>query len=102
EVDPWLTRAESVRNPPVLVAVHSASQSVIHRVAQDVAGCATHAAEALVLAPIVHDPGCTPGVIRRRIGLHRSTMSTVLERLQLADLIVRAPVPLDLARLPLS
>jgi len=58
--------------------------------------------EALVLAVLLRDPGCPPGEVRGRLGQHRSTLSSVLDRLERDGLIRRAPSAFDGRRFELN
>jgi DNA-binding MarR family transcriptional regulator len=49
------------------------------------------ASEAMVLAYLLRQPGCAPVVTRHALGLHRSTLSSLLDRLEDKGLIHRAP-----------
>jgi DNA-binding MarR family transcriptional regulator len=58
--------------------------------------------EALILAVLLRDPGCSPGEIRGRLGQHRSTLSSVLDRLERDGMIRRAPNAFDGRRFELK
>jgi DNA-binding MarR family transcriptional regulator len=60
------------------------------------------ASEAMVLAYLLRQPGCAPVVARHALGLHRSTLSSLLDRLERKGLIRRAPSTYDGRRLEID
>lgn len=50
------------------------------------------ASEAVVLAYVWSSPGCSPAEIRHAIGIHRSTLSSLLGRLE-SDGLIRRGIP---------
>jgi DNA-binding MarR family transcriptional regulator len=55
--------------------------------------------EAMVLAFLLRQPGCAAAVIRHALGLHRSTLSSLLDRLEARDLVRRSHSSFDGRRL---
>jgi DNA-binding MarR family transcriptional regulator len=60
------------------------------------------ASEAMVLAYLLRQPGCAPVVARHALGLHRSTLSSLLDRLERKGLIRRARSTYDGRRLEID
>jgi DNA-binding MarR family transcriptional regulator len=58
--------------------------------------------EAMVLAYLLRQPGCAAAVVRHALGLHRSTLSTVLDRLERRSLIRRPRSSYDGRRLEID
>jgi DNA-binding MarR family transcriptional regulator len=58
--------------------------------------------EAIVLAYLLRDSGCAPANIRHAVGLHRSTLSSMLDRLEQKDLIRRERCAFDRRRLEID
>jgi DNA-binding MarR family transcriptional regulator len=58
--------------------------------------------EAMVLAYLLRQPGCAAAVVRNDIGLHRSTLSSLLDRLEVKDLIRRPRSSFDGRRLEID
>jgi DNA-binding MarR family transcriptional regulator len=53
------------------------------------------AAETIVLAALLHEPACPSWQLRRRLGLHRSTLSSILDRLERGEQISRSRNSVD-------
>ena len=60
------------------------------------------ASEAMVLAYLLRQPGCAPVVARHALGLHRSTLSSLLDRLEAKGLIRRPRSSYDGRRLEID
>lgn len=80
--DGWPHERPSPHDTRVIAAVHGAHHAVTRRLELSTREHGLDAVEALVLDTVLHDPGCAPWEIRRQIGLHRSTLSSVLDRLE--------------------
>lgn len=78
--------AERRRNPkvdpPICPAVHGAYHAMTRRINAIARDHGLDASEALVLAQIGRSPGSAPSVIRHALGFHRSTISSILDRLE--------------------
>jgi DNA-binding MarR family transcriptional regulator len=75
----------------VIAAIHGAYHAVTRRLDVVTRQHGLDASEALVIVAILREPGCSPGQVRARIGLHRSTLSSILDRLEKDGLIRREP-----------
>ena len=58
--------------------------------------------EAMVLAYLLRQPGCAAALVRHALGLHRSTLSSLLDRLERKGLIRRAHSAFDRRRLEID
>lgn len=85
--------------PPVWQSVHAAYHAFRIRIQQSLADLCLEASEAFVLVYVSSSPGCSPGEIRRALGFHRSTLSSLLARLEYDGLVQRAAPPFDGRRL---
>lgn len=88
----WPTIRTSRMDTRVIGAVHGAHHAIAERLGQATRVHGLDASESLVLVAIQRDQGCAPWEIRRRIGLHRSTLSSILDRLERDGLILRLEV----------
>lgn len=90
--DPELTwpRPRPLRpNPTVLGPVFGAYHAARHRLESAAREHGLDATEAMVLAALRADPLCAPWGLRRKLGFPRSTMTSILDRLELAGLVER-------------
>lgn len=94
----WPRERVPKRDTRVIGAVHGAYHAVMLRLALSTRDYGLDAAEALVLQAILRNPGCAPWEIRREVGLLRSTLSSILDRLELAGLIHRRRSDFDRRR----
>lgn len=94
----WPPERVPKRDTRVIGAVHGAYHAVMLRLAMSTRDYGLDAAEALVLQAILRNQGCAPWAIRREVGLHRSTLSSILDRLELAGLIRRRRSDFDRRR----
>ena len=85
--------------PPAWQSVHGAYHALRIRIQQALADLCLEASEAFVLVHVSSSPGCSPGEIRRALGFHRSTLSSLLGRLESEGLLRRAAPPFDGRRL---
>lgn len=98
--DVWPTVRGSRRSdPPIWQSVHGAYHALTRRLQDVTREHGLEASEALVLICLLRDPGCAPAVVRSRLGFHRSTLSSLLGRLEKDGLIRRSPVGFDGRRL---
>jgi DNA-binding MarR family transcriptional regulator len=84
---------------PAWQSVHGAYHALRIRIQQALADFCLEASEAFVLVYVSSSPGCSPGEIRRALGFHRSTLSSLLGRLESEGLLRRAAPPFDGRRL---
>lgn len=87
--DGWPRPRIPANDTRVIAAIHGAQHAVSRRLGMATREHGLDVSEALVLAAIARDPGCAPWQIRQRIGLHRSTLSSILDRLEGESRIVR-------------
>jgi DNA-binding MarR family transcriptional regulator len=85
----WPPPSDQRQAPPVWQSVHGAYHAIRIRIQKDVADLCLDASEALVLSYVWSSPGCSPGEIRRALGFHRSTLSSLLGRLEAKGLVKR-------------
>jgi DNA-binding MarR family transcriptional regulator len=96
--DGWPPERTPTADTRVIAAVHGAHHAATRRLELSTREHGLDAAEALVLDTVLHDHGCAPWEIRRSIGLHRSTMSSILDRLERDTLIERRQNAFDRRR----
>jgi len=87
--DGWPPERTPNHDTRVIAAVHGAHHAATRRIELASRVHGLDAAEALVLDTVLRDPGCAPWEIRSRIGLHRSTLSSILDRLERGGMIER-------------
>jgi DNA-binding MarR family transcriptional regulator len=87
--DWWPPMRVPAADTKVIAAVHGAEHAVATRLGYATRVHGLDVAEALVLATIRVASGCAPWELRRRLGLHRSTLSSILDRLERAGRIER-------------
>ena len=85
----WPPPSDRVKPPPLWQSVHGAYHALRIRIQQDLADLRLEASEALVLAYVWSSPGCSPAEIRHALGFHRSTLSSLLGRLESEELVRR-------------
>jgi DNA-binding MarR family transcriptional regulator len=81
-MDGWPREPVRTHDTRVVDAVHGAYHSVMRRLALSTREHGIEPVEALALVVLLREPGCPPWQIRRRLGLHRSTLSSLLDRLE--------------------
>jgi DNA-binding MarR family transcriptional regulator len=74
----------------IIRSIHGAYHALNQRLTSASRTEGLGAAEAIVLAELRRNPGCTSLEARRELGFHRSTFSSVLDRLERAGMIERA------------
>jgi DNA-binding MarR family transcriptional regulator len=90
EWDGWPPLQPTSIDTHVIGSVHGAYHAAMRRLGQAASAHGLDAPEALALAAILRDPGCAPLDVRRRLGFHRSTLSSLLDRLE-ADGYLKRP-----------
>jgi MarR family transcriptional regulator, organic hydroperoxide resistance regulator len=98
----WPPPRPSDRRPAVWQSVHGAYHAMRIRVQRAVVDVRLEASEALVLAYLLSSPGCSPGEVRLALGFHRSTLASLLTRLERRGYIRRGAPPFDGRRLMLD
>jgi DNA-binding MarR family transcriptional regulator len=93
--DGWPPQRVGLTDQRVIKAVYGAYHAVTRRLDVATRQHGLEAPEALVLAVVLREPGCSPGQIRYQLGLHRSTLSSILDRIERDGLIHRAPSAFD-------
>jgi DNA-binding MarR family transcriptional regulator len=102
--DPWPTRHEQYArvDPQICRSVHGAYHALMRRLATSSREHGLDASEALVLAWLRRSPGCAPTVLRHAFGFHRSTLSSILNRLERDGLLNRGTRSFGVRRLELN
>jgi DNA-binding MarR family transcriptional regulator len=91
----WPAEPIRTRDTRVVAAVNGAYHAVTRRLELSTRDHGLDASEALVLNTLLHEPACPPWLLRRRIGLHRSTLASILDRLEGEDRIERRRSSVD-------
>ncbi len=89
DFDDWPPGPIPVTDPPIIQPVIGAYHALIQRIAIATREHGTPPVEGIVLVDLRRDHGATAIEVRRRLGYHRSTMSSLLDRLEADGLIVR-------------
>jgi DNA-binding MarR family transcriptional regulator len=89
-------------DPSVCRSVHGAYHALGRRLQVATREHGLGVSEAMVLAYLLRQPGCAAAVVRHDIGLHRSTLSSLLDRLEVKDLIRRPRSSFDGRRLEID
>jgi DNA-binding MarR family transcriptional regulator len=89
--DGWPRMRPSNVDVRVIGSVFGAYHALKHRLDRALNEHGLDSSEGLVLAAIHLEPRCAPLDIRRRLGFHRSTLSSILDRLERDRLIDRPP-----------
>jgi DNA-binding MarR family transcriptional regulator len=93
EIDPPPWRpAQRARTVPAIIG---AAQALTRRLEMSTRDHGLDAAEALVLAALRLEPRCPAWLLRQRLGFHRSTLSSILDRLERDGHITRARNSVD-------
>jgi DNA-binding MarR family transcriptional regulator len=100
--DWWPPQRVGVSDPHVVFGLQAAYHAIHRRLDIATRQHGLQSPEALVLAVLLRDPGCSPGEVRGRLGQHRSTLSSVLDRLDRDGMIRRAPSAFDGRRFELN
>lgn len=91
----WPAEPIRTRDARVVAAVNGAYHAVTRRLELSTRDHGLDASEALVLDALLREPACPPWLVRRRIGLHRSTLASILDRLERDDRIERRRSSVD-------
>jgi DNA-binding MarR family transcriptional regulator len=78
-----------LRRPPTYVGIHIAYHALNQRLEASLGELGASPSEAVVMRAIRRDPGAAISVIRRASGLKRTTLSSLLRRLERAALVRR-------------
>ena len=100
--DWWPPQRLGESDPRVINGLQAAYHSVIRRLDLATRQHGLDGVEALVLAVVLRDPGCSPGRVRFRLGYHRSTLSSNLDRLERDGLMQRERSTFDGRRFELK
>jgi len=87
--DGWPPVLDSEVDAPVIRSVHAGYHALSRVLARATRVHGLESSEAVVLAYLRSNPGCSAIEVRRRFGFHRSTLSSVLDRLEGDGLIIR-------------
>jgi DNA-binding MarR family transcriptional regulator len=87
--DGWPPLLDSDVDAPVIRSVHAGYHALSRVLARATREHGLESSEAVVLAYLRSNPGCSAIEVRRRFGFHRSTLSSLLNRLEADGLIVR-------------
>lgn len=91
----WPAEPIRRRDTRVVAAVNGAYHAVTRRLEISTREHGLDASEALVLNALLREPACPPWLVRRRTGLHRSTLASILDRLEREDRIERRRSSVD-------
>lgn len=89
DIWPEERRRRGVTDPRVCPSIHGAYHAMTRRLQMVTREFGLDPSEALVLDQIQRMPGYAPVVIRQALGFHRSTLSSILDRLERGELIGR-------------
>jgi DNA-binding MarR family transcriptional regulator len=95
ELESWSPEPSAAVDVRVISAVHGAYHAVTKRLQRSIRPHGLDASEALALVAILRNPRCPPSDVRRVLAFHRSTLSSLLDRLEHDELIHRAVSPYD-------
>lgn len=87
--DGWPRERIPAHDTRVIGPVHGAYHAMMRRLGMSTRQHGLDPAEAIVLHAIYRNAGCAPWEIRHEVGLHRSTLSSTLDRLERDGLIRR-------------
>jgi DNA-binding MarR family transcriptional regulator len=103
EFDAWPPERPGRRtDPSICRSVHGAYHALSRRLQIATREHGLGTSEALVLAYLLREPGCAAAVVRHALGLHRSTLSSILDRLESKSLIRRSHSAFDGRRLEID
>ena len=89
-------------DPSVYRSVHGAYHALGQRLHVETRQHGLGVSEALVLASLLRHHGCAAAVLRHELGLHRSTLSSLLDRLESKGMICRSRGSFDGRRLEID
>jgi DNA-binding MarR family transcriptional regulator len=87
--DGWPPERPTRIDTRVIGSVHGAYHAAMYRLRLALSPHGLDAPEALALAVMLRDPRCAPLDVRRQLGFHRSTLSSLLDRLETDGYIER-------------
>ncbi len=93
--DGWPAEREPTSDTRVIASVQAAHHALTRRLEISTREHGLDASEALVLNAVLRDHGCAPWQIRTQLGLHPSTLSSILGRLERDGQIERRPSEFD-------
>ena len=102
EFDYWPPERATRSDPSICQSVHGAYHALNQRLQVAMRQHGLGTSEAMVLAYLVFESGCSAAVVRHALGLHRSTLSSLLDRLEAKDFVHRAPNAFDGRRLEIE
>jgi len=104
EFDGWppAPRRTGRADVSICISVHGAYHAMARRLTIATQEMGLSGSEAIVLAYLLSDSGCAPANIRHAVGLHRSTLSSMLDRLEHKKLIRRKRSAWDGRRLEID
>lgn len=103
DLDPWPPDRPGRRSDPSICrSVHGAYHALGQRLHIATREHGLGVSEAMVLAYLLRQPGCAPAVVRHALGLHRSTLSSLLDRLERNGLVRRTRTSFDGRRLEIN
>ena len=91
----WPAEPASSRDRRVIAAIIGAGHAVTRRIELSSRDHGLDAVEALVLVQLRVEPKCPPWQMRSRLGFHRSTLSSILDRLERDGLVKRSRNSVD-------
>ena len=89
-------------DPSICRSVHGAYHALERRLQIVTREHGLGASEAMVLVYLLRQPGCAAALVRHALGLHRSTLSSLLDRLERNGLIRRTHSAFDGRRLEID
>ena len=95
-------REPAVRPPRLCFSIHGAYHAMMHRLHVVVREVSLGPSEAFVLMQLARNPMSPPSELRQRLGLRRSTLSSILDRLESAGLLTRERSTFDGRRFELQ
>ena len=78
----WPAEPATTRDRRVVAAIIGAGHATTRRIELSSRDHGLDAAETLVLVALRFEPACPPWELRRQLGFHRSTLSSILDRLE--------------------
>jgi DNA-binding MarR family transcriptional regulator len=102
DLDYWPPERPTRSDPSVCQSVHGAYHALNQRLQAAMRQHGLGTSEAMLLAYLVFQSGCSASVVRHALGLHRSTLSSLLDRLEEKDFVHRAPDAFDGRRLEIE
>lgn len=103
ELDAWPPERLGLRrDPSICRSVHGAYHALGQRLQIAMRDHGLGTSEAMVLAYLLSQQGCAAALVRHALGLHRSTLSSLLDRLEGQGLIRRSHSAFDGRRLEID